>query len=79
MPKYILYLVLILISIMLFIVSWRKAANKKLIIFYLCLAGLVYYFEFVVLVVLKSYEYVPDYLKIPTLTIFLEPMYQMDL
>ncbi|MEH7438692.1 hypothetical protein V7182_14565 [Neobacillus drentensis] len=65
MPNYIVYLVLLLISTILFVLSWRKAANKKLIILYLCMAGSIYYFEFVILVILKSYEYVPGIFKDP--------------
>ncbi|KKI90137.1 hypothetical protein WQ54_23885 [Bacillus sp. SA1-12] len=56
-PNYIPYLVLILISIIIFILSWRKAASKKLIPFYLCMAGFIYLFEYVILVLFKSYEY----------------------
>ena len=51
----------------LFVVSWRKAANKKIFIFYLCMAGFVYYFEFLVLVVLKCYEYILGVFKDPYL------------
>ncbi|MDP4084422.1 MAG: hypothetical protein Q8934_07360 [Bacillota bacterium] len=65
MPKFIPYLVLILMSVVLFILSWKKANDKKLIIFYLCMAGFVYYFEFTVLVVYKSYEYEPGLFKDP--------------
>ncbi|MEO2076960.1 MAG: hypothetical protein ABGX20_16445 [Bacillus sp. (in: firmicutes)] len=65
MPNYFFYLVLILISIMLFIFSWKKAENKKMIIFYLCMAGSIYYFEFLILVVFKGYEYIPGVFKEP--------------
>lgn len=65
MPNFIPYFVLILISIVLFVLSWRKAANKKMMILYLCVAGFIYYFEFIVLVVLKSYRYVPGIFKDP--------------
>jgi hypothetical protein len=65
MPNFFPYFVLIVISVVLFVVSWRKAANKKLIIFYLCMAGFVYFFEFVVLVLLKCYVYEPGVFKDP--------------
>jgi hypothetical protein len=63
MPNFIPYLILIFISALLFVLSWRKAVNKKMIIFYLCIAGFVYYFEFVILVLFKSYKYIPDIFK----------------
>ena len=65
MPNFFPYLVLILISVLLFLASWKKAANKKLIIFYLSTAGIVYQFEFVVLVLLKCYVYEPGVFKDP--------------
>jgi hypothetical protein len=65
MPKYIPYLVLLFISIVLFVLSWRKAKDKKIIIFYLCMAGFIYYFEFIILVLLKSYVYLPGIFKDP--------------
>lgn len=65
MPNSIPYFALIFVSIVLFALSWRKAANKKLICLYLCMAGFIYYFEFVVLVVLKGYVYLPKVFKDP--------------
>ncbi|WP_449536494.1 hypothetical protein [Ferdinandcohnia sp. Marseille-Q9671] len=53
------FLILILLTIILFTVSWRKARSKKLIPFYLCIAGLIFLFEYVIFVLFKSYEYYP--------------------
>ena len=63
MPNYIPYLALILLSVLFFIFSWLKAKSKNLIVLYLTTAGLIYLFEYVVLVLFKAYEYTPGIFK----------------
>lgn len=53
------YFGLILISLFLSATAWFKAKNKKLILLYLTNAGLIYLFEFLVLVLFKGYVYKP--------------------
>jgi len=58
-PNMIPYLILALLGILLSVITWLKGAKVKYVPLHLCIAGLIYVFEFVVLVLFASYEYDP--------------------
>ncbi|HLU22600.1 MAG TPA: hypothetical protein VKZ77_08945 [Bacillaceae bacterium] len=59
-PNFLPFLALVVISIIIFIISWVKASNKRVVPFFLCIIGLIFLFEYVILVIFKSYEYYPE-------------------
>ncbi|WP_156889693.1 hypothetical protein [Paenibacillus harenae] len=58
-PNYIPYLLLVIISFVLLILSWRKANHKALVPYFFCTVGIVYFFEYVTLILFKGYVYFP--------------------
>ncbi|MFX3635740.1 MAG: hypothetical protein ACE3L7_13620 [Candidatus Pristimantibacillus sp.] len=59
-PAFVPYLLLIVISLMLFAFSWHKSKHAKIIIpFYICISGIIYIFELVVYIIFDSYHYMP--------------------
>jgi hypothetical protein len=63
-PNYVSYATLVVISIVLLVCSWRKAANGALVPFYLGMVGLIYLLEYIILVQFRSYEYFPGVFRI---------------
>lgn len=57
------YLLITFISLTIFLYTLIKIKDKKIIAVYTFLAGIVYLFEYVVLILLKSYLYKPGLLK----------------
>lgn len=57
------YSIITIVSLTIFLYTLLKAKNKKLIALYTFLAGIVYLFEYFVLVLFKSYVYKPGILK----------------
>lgn len=65
MPNYYWYLfVTIIISSTFLYTIYKKKEKKQIISLYLTMVGLTYLFEFIVLVLFKSYRYYPNILKI---------------
>ncbi len=58
-PNFLPFLALVVISIIIFIISWVKASNKRVVPFFLCIIGLIFFVEYLILVIFKSYEYYP--------------------
>jgi hypothetical protein len=63
MPNIFWYGLLTAISIITFIFTLKKAKDRKVIALYTFLSGLTYLFEYVILVIFKSYVYHPNVLK----------------
>ncbi len=63
MPNFFWYGLLIVASLVIFICTLRIAKNKKIVALYTFLSGLIYIFEYVVLVLFNSYTYYPNVLK----------------
>lgn len=63
MPNVNFYILLTVLSTAIFIYTLQKARNKKVIVLYTFLSGLTYLFEYVVLVIFKSYVYHPNVLR----------------
>ncbi|MBM7704699.1 hypothetical protein [Metabacillus iocasae] len=63
MPHYVPFLVLVIISMMIFgIVLWLKR-DSTLFILFLFMTGLAYFLEYIILILFNSYRYNPDLMK----------------
>lgn len=63
MPNYVPYLVLIMITIPILIWVIHYTRQIQTLLFYLAFAGMIYFFEFVVVVLFNAYEYFPGILS----------------
>ncbi|WP_442593736.1 hypothetical protein [Neobacillus sp. D3-1R] len=63
MANHFWYGLITLISIIIFIITFHKTHDKKVIPLYTFLSGITYLLEYVILVLFKSYEYHPHLLK----------------
>ncbi|WEZ07725.1 hypothetical protein P5663_17050 [Priestia flexa] len=61
MPHYIPFLVLIIISVLIFVFVLWNTRDKKLIILLFFMIGLAYVLEYFILVLFKSYQYNPNF------------------
>jgi hypothetical protein len=57
MYNWIPYAVLSLFSFVLLVVAWRKVRTLRYLPFYASLAGMIYLFEYVIMVIFQSYKY----------------------
>lgn len=60
-----LYISLMVISACFFIFTLWKKRDAKLLVLYMCMAGLTYSYEYIIFVWLESYNYYPQILDIP--------------
>ncbi len=67
MPHWLPYLALATASAAIFALALRAGRDRKLLALYISMAGAAYLFEFVIMVLLDSYEYLPGILADPYL------------
>ncbi|WP_127529625.1 hypothetical protein [Paenibacillus kobensis] len=67
MPNYVPYIILSLLSVLTFLYVMLHARNYGTVVLFLTFVGMIYLFEFIVLVLLDCYVYYPGFVKDPYL------------